>query len=699
MNKSARLWVFRIVTAIFLPLLALAAIETTLRLVGYGHAATFTVPCTVNGRDSYCDNDHFTWQFFPAGAFRLPLSFAFPAKKPADAYRIFVIGESAAQGDPEPSYSFSRYLEVMLRERFPKVHFEVINAGITAVNSHVLLPLVRDLARHEPDLFVIYTGNNEVVGPFGAGNSLTPSGSSLALIRSGVLLKSTRTGQLLGSALRPKSSQGMWHGMETFLEQQVPADAPALAGVYENFEANLRDMVVAAQEPGAKVLLSTVGVNLKDNAPFASVHRAGLADSERAAWEAFVKEGAVIEESGQHAEALKRYLAAAAIDDRHAELQFRIARASWNLGDFAQARERFAQARNLDALRFRADGRINDIIRSVATTSGPHIDLIDTEAAFAGEGQNGSPGHEFFYDHVHMSPHGNYVIARNLFPRVFAVLPEKVRENAGPIEAPSAEEAEKLLAMTPFDRSRVAKTAASWLSQPPFTNQINHEEQVALLTQEADAVSGDFESTAATYRSAIGKAPDDRWLHFNFGILLEQSEPAAAAAEFRRALDILPGDYGSRQKLAETLIRMGNFEEGIGEFRTLLSQKPYHAPAHFTMAYALAQLQRFDESIEAYEQSIRFHPGYVVTAHNMIGLIQLGQKKYDSAAASFQKALDLNVADAAKSDLLYNLSVALKRSGRDTEAQNVLTAMANHEEMLRRKSPPVEPSPQSQNTR
>ena len=119
------------------------------------------------------------------------------------------------------------------------------------------------------------------------------------------------------------------------------------------------------------MLLSTVGVNLKDSAPFTSAHRTDLADSERAAWEAAVKEGAALEESGQQAQALQRYLAAAAIDDRYAELQFRFGRVQWNLGDFAQARERFGLARDLDVLRFRADSRINDTIRSVAKASGP----------------------------------------------------------------------------------------------------------------------------------------------------------------------------------------------------------------------------------------------------------------------------------------------------------------------------------------
>ena len=87
MSKSARLWALRLTTALVIPLLTLVAIEGALRLIGYGHAATFTVPCTVNARDSYCDNDRFTWQFFPAGAFRLPLSFVFAARKTADTFR------------------------------------------------------------------------------------------------------------------------------------------------------------------------------------------------------------------------------------------------------------------------------------------------------------------------------------------------------------------------------------------------------------------------------------------------------------------------------------------------------------------------------------------------------------------------------------------------------------------------------------
>jgi tetratricopeptide (TPR) repeat protein len=664
MERSVRPWVFRIATAIGVPLLLVLSVEAGLRIFGYGYPSAFTIPCTVQGRPAFCDNDRFTWQFFPPGAFRLPPAFAIPADKPRRTFRIFVVGESAAQGDPEPSYAFARYLEVMLRDRFPAVTFEVVNTGITAINSHVLLPVARALARRQGDLFVLYIGNNEVVGPFGAGTTLTPRGSSLPLIQAGIFLKSTRLGQLLGAALRSSAKDGApreWRGMETFLEQQVPADASAMAGVYQTFRSNLRDIVEVARRSGARVLVSTVGVNLKDSAPFGSLHRPGLAAEDREAWAARVRQGDALEGVGQHAEALKRYLAAAAIDDRYAELQFRIGRCYWALGEFAAARDRFARARDLDVLRFRADGRMNAIIRSVAMAAGAGVELVDAEAVFADASPHGVPGRELFYEHVHMTPRGNYLLARALFPRVVAMLPDDVRQSAAHTDAPSQTESDRLLALTPFDRRRVARDVVGWLSQPPFTNQLNHDEQLRALQREAAGGSGAPEETAAAYRWAIARAPRDRWLHFNYGLFLGQREPAAAAAEFRTALELLPGNYAARQKLADALVLMGRHDESIAQCRELLRRMPYHAPAYLTMAYALAQLRSFDESIAAYERAIQLHPAYAVDAYHAIGVIQTLQGRFERAAASFQKALDLDTGHAKTKDLLSNLSYALQK--------------------------------------
>jgi tetratricopeptide (TPR) repeat protein len=685
LEPSVRLWVFRIVTAIGVPLVLVLSLEAGLRVVGYGNPAAFTVRCTVQGRPAYCDNDRFTWQFFPPGAFRLPPAFAIPAAKPPGTFRIFIVGESAAQGDPEPSYAFGRYLEVMLRERFPATHFEVINTGITAVNSNVLLPIARDLARHQGDLFVLYIGNNEVVGPFGAGTALTSRGSSLPFIRAAISVRSTRLGQLLGGVLQSitkRSDARGWRGMEMFLEQQVPADAPGIARVYEHFRSNLRDIIAVARRSGARVLVSTVGVNLKDGAPFGSLHRTDLTRAEREAWEVEVSAGQALERAGRHAAALERYLAAAAIDDRHAELQFRIGRTAWALNAFAVAKERFARARDLDVLRFRADGRINAIIRSVAGAAGPGVELVDAEALFADGSPHEVPGRELFYDHVHLNPPGNYLLARALFPRVVALLPEDVRRSAAAADPLSQAEAERLLALTRFDRRRVARTALGWWSQPPFTNQLNHDEQIRELQSEAEGESETPEQTAAAYRAAIARAPADRWLHLNYGVFLEERRYVpAAAVEFRRALELLPGNYVASDQLASALAQLGEFDAAIAQCRDLLRRMPYHPPVYMTMAYALAQSGSFEESIAAYQQAIRLHPAYARDAYTNIGAIRLREGRFEQAAAIFQTAIDLDTDHTRTTDLLNKLGYALTRLGRYAEAQRALEgASASHRE-------------------
>jgi tetratricopeptide (TPR) repeat protein len=464
--------------------------------------------------------------------------------------------------------------------------------------------------------------------------------------------------------------------MEMFLEQQVPADAPAMARVYEHFRSNLRDMVAVARGSGARVLVSTVGVNLKDSAPFASLHRADLAPEERKAWEEQVREGVTLEEAGRHGEALDHYLSAAAIDDRYAELQYRIGRAYATLGEFAAARERFALARELDALRFRADGRINEIIRSVAGAAGPGVELIDAERLFAEASPHGISGRELFYEHVHMNRQGNYLLARALFPRVVALLPEEVRRSAATVEPPSEMEAERLLALTAHDRRRVARTVMTWLSQPPFTARLDNDEQAQALRREAEG-SEDLEETAAAYHAAIARAPHDRWLHFNYGLFLEASrDPAAAAVEFRRALELLPNNYEARAKLADALVLLGRFEEAIAQCRELLRRMPYHAPAYLTLAYAQAQLRSFDESIAAYERAIELHPAYAPDAYNEIGVIQLHQGRFDRATASFEKAIAADTGQLRAIRLRHNLSYALQKLGRFAEARRVLEGAA-----------------------
>jgi len=165
---SRRLWVFRFSAIILGPLVVLGSVELALRLAGYGYPTSFFLQTRIHGHEFYVPNAKFTFQFFSAAQARPSLPIRVAADKPANAYRIFLFGESAANGDPDPTFGMGRYLQVLLSERFPKTDFEMLCVAITGINSHTILPIARECARHQGDLWLVYMGNNEMVGPFGA---------------------------------------------------------------------------------------------------------------------------------------------------------------------------------------------------------------------------------------------------------------------------------------------------------------------------------------------------------------------------------------------------------------------------------------------------------------------------------------------------------------------------------------------------
>jgi tetratricopeptide (TPR) repeat protein len=527
-----RFWLPRLAVAILAPILLLGLTEGALRLFHVGHSTALMEPCTIHGRPFSCYNLFFAAPFFPPGMIKTPQFFSIRLEKPKNTYRIFILGESAAMGDPDFAYGFSRYLQVMLRQRFPAMKFEVVNTGMVAINSHVLVEMTRQLADYQPDLFLVYAGSNEVVGPYGPGTVLTGSSMSPPVIRASIFVRSTRIGQLLTETGKPRTE---WRGMEMFLDKQVRADSPRMEPAYRNFADNLKEIAQVAAASGAHVLLSTIATNLRDCAPFASLHRVGLSADSLGLWSSLVKQGAALETIGAYAEALKLYTSAAQIDDQFAELQFRIARCLWALGDYSAAKEHYIRARDLDTLRFRADSRINEIVRSVAASSGANVQLLDAQSLFAAESHNGVTGSELLYDHVHLTPPGNYILALAAFERIVNLLPANLRGSTTTTEPPSEVECERLLAFTGHDRARVAGEMVDRLQRPPFTNQLNHTEQVQSLMFRAAGSTENPQDTAAQYQWAIAQAPDDLTLHYKFGFFLFDYDRMAAAQQLMLA--------------------------------------------------------------------------------------------------------------------------------------------------------------------
>jgi hypothetical protein len=181
--SRGKAWCFRLVAMLVLPLLLLGMVEVGLRIFGLGYPTAFFLSSSSHGSPTYVQNPRFGWRFFGRNMARQTEPISITKDKPPGTVRIFVLGESAAFGDPQPRFGLPRMLQAMLEARHPGVKFEVVNAAMTGINSHTILPIARDCARAEGDIWVVYMGNNEVVGPFGAGTVFSTQAPPLKLAR------------------------------------------------------------------------------------------------------------------------------------------------------------------------------------------------------------------------------------------------------------------------------------------------------------------------------------------------------------------------------------------------------------------------------------------------------------------------------------------------------------------------------------
>jgi len=684
-SKSWRQWLFRIVAVVVIPALFFILLEAGLRIFGTGFHTDLTVKCEVNGSDAFCENNKFSWQFFPPRLARSPISFVIPAVKLPKTYRIFVLGGSAAQGDPQPSFSFGRILQVMLRDQFPSVNFEVVNTAIVATNSHVALKIAKDLIRHEPDLFIVYLGNNEVLGPFGSGTVFTSFSPNLSFIRASIILKTTRVGQLLGNLIQltgaEENTPEYWGGIEMFLDKQVRADEPNMEHVYSHFMQNLSDIIRVARESGIKTIVSTVATNVKDSAPFASLHCRDMTDEITREWNTIYQSGIKLESEARYAAAIQRYLEAGRLDNCYADLHYRLARCYWQLGNYDSARDRYIQARDLDTLRFRADTKINDIIRSAAGgSSAEGAYLVDAVKDFEENSVEGIPGNDLFYEHVHMNFKGNYVLAKSVFQQVTNILPHWVLQAKKNLQLLTEDECAQRLAFSGYDRFEITAELQRRLGAPPFTNQLNHEEQADQLQKNLDNLKeymspGALNGIEAAYRRALEHNESDWWLHYNYAVLLQKNQkPGFAVEHFRIFLRHMPQYATAYVTLAKSLVLLGRFDEAIAQCNKALQIKPDYYTADYTIAFALAKLGKLDQSIERYKKLLSADPEMSVDVYNQIGLILIEQGNYKEAAKTFQSAVTLN-ADSENNnipDVHYNFSYVLKRLGRLSEASHEL---------------------------
>ncbi len=593
----------------------------------------------------------------------------FPVHKALGTFRIFILGESAAMGDPAESVAPDRYLEMLLREKYPERKFEVINTAVTAIDSHVILPIARECAQHDGDLWIVYMGNNEMVGPYGAATVFGRQAPSLPFTRLVTASQKFRIGQWLAALGRRRSGQSRegaaWGGMEMFLNNQVPPDSPMRETVYRNFQKNLDDIVRAGVRSGATVLLSTVGVNLRDCPPFAALPRAGVSPAQRAEFDTLLAHchQAVVQRQWDAAESA--FAQAAQLDDQRADLQYLWGEYFLARTNFAQARAHFQLACDCDALPFRADSRINSAIRGEPERAkSDRLILCDAAEALAGGSATGICGDETFFEHVHFDFDARYRLARAWAGQISKLFPPSAN---GWI---SQAECERQIGLSLWNRSQVIHFMVERMELPPLSTQANNDLRKATLESRIKAAlaAADHDRAAQTridFETCVSQRPDDFSLRENYAIFLELSgDIPAAESQWEHFRDLVPHDPLGDFEAGRLSVPLQHYAEAETMLRRTLAMRPSRTDGWIELGNALAMQKKYPEALDAFATALKqdsHDPQTYLRRGKVLGHLS----RHAEAVASYRAGLALRPADAL---IHHELALELVAAGENEAA-------------------------------
>jgi len=276
MNKKKNpLWFYAVLFLI--PFLLIILLELALQLTNYGKDLKQWEEIT---EDKLILNPDIGARYF-SNVKNYPHSNhdPFDKIKKENSFRIFIFGGSTTAGFPfQPNGSFARYLKDILSYASPKINIEVVNLGITAVNSYTILDLLPGVIDQSPDLVIIYAGHNEFYGALGVGstesignfNSLTKLYLFLNKFKITQFLRDIINKWLLflGDANGENNRGTLMARMAS--EKSIKFNSSLFKRGIDQFENNFTQILSLLSKAGIPVFVGTLSSNLLDQQPFIS---------------------------------------------------------------------------------------------------------------------------------------------------------------------------------------------------------------------------------------------------------------------------------------------------------------------------------------------------------------------------------------------------------------------------------------------
>lgn len=557
----------------------------------------------------------------------------FRLRKGNGVFRVFVLGGSAAFGWPgEEPDSFTGYLRRAFDRAAPG-RFEIVNVAGMSYGSHRVLDLLKDVVLFEPDLVVVYCGNNEYV----ERNALSPGereGGLAYRVRNLVsrmnvyrairfaISKGLGPGKFLdGSSREPdmtdlRSNPGVARATR-------PRNPAVDELVFGNYRRNLLEMTRILGERSIPFVFSSIPVNLDSWQPSEPSLR--FKDRKELLW--------WVSKAREAKELLRR-------DPERADIIFGelLARKpEWapgayyrgkaleERGEYAAALGMFGVARDRDSRPMRAFGSFNEAIREVATGARGGA-FLDLEGLFRQRSAHGITGDALVRDYCHPTEAGHKLIASALAPIVL---------RAGGMEG-----------ILPIVEDAIAKDAYA-PTKPPVLRA--SERYATGMTLFFNGKPGEAEKV---FLEVLTLDPGHLGAVNNLGLIyLEKGQLPKARDLFHRALSMDPGHIHAQYNLGLLQLREGDLAEAEKSMRKVLSLNPEYPKALLHLGDIAMRKDAYRDALEFYRKALSMG-SEDSRLHLMMGKAHLALGDEARAVPELEKALEFDPADEEAAKLL-----------------------------------------------
>lgn len=506
------------------PFLLLFLVEVLLRISGFFALPPLFIETNYGDERVYQLNTTVAERYFNPEKMTVPRLYPekFRITKTDKTFRIFCLGGSTTAGFPfDAQVPFPHQLRFMLAQKYPDYDVEVINIGISAVNSFTVLDLMSEVLEKSPDLLIVYMGHNEFYGAYGSGSTQSV-GTQGWFVRTYLSMRQYRIVEMIRRALlslfggteAPPTDQSLMEALSA--DTSIPLDSPKYQQTRQNFRDNLEQIMSLAKQNDVPVFLSSLTSNLVDQPP--------------------------LEQTAGGAKANQLYKEASG---------------KFSSGDTLQARNLFIQARDHDGIRFRATAEWNSVLREVADDN--QAAFIDINKAFMHKSTSGIPGNDLFCDHLHPNPDGYYLMAREYYREI-----ERKQLLSG--GNPSYKPARSPYFVTPLDWEIGYLKIYQMLHRWPFPyKQVSFDTYPARTTPVAKRIAGEFIFSHQNWEKAQYDMADTYIAEKNYG---------AAIRQYFAVHTYLPGSSVPFEKLAALYQNLDDMKNAIASYQKALRRAP-----------------------------------------------------------------------------------------------------------------------------